>query len=98
MTKEEAMRLENRCDKIMSGYLDHSCTVSLALSGKLKIEFNDGDYVTWNMTHNDVHYVNYAGFYDDLLELIAKIKECIEDNLDIFNNLLWSYDHRNELE
>lgn len=98
MTKEEAMRLENRCDKIMSGYLGHSCTVSLALSGKLKIEFNDGDYVTWNMTHNDVYYINYSGFYDDLLELIRKIKECIEDNFDIFNNLLWSYDHRNELE
>lgn len=98
MTKEEAIRLENRCDKIMSGYLGKSCTVSMALSGKLKIVFDDGDYITWKMAVNDVDYVNYCGFYTDLVETIGKVKECIDDNRDIFNNLIWSYNHRNELE
>ena len=98
MTKKEAIKLENRCDKIMSGYLGKECTVSLALSGKLKTEFNDGDFVTWNMTTNQVDYVRYIGFYNDLVETVAKIKECLDDNRDIFMNLVWSYSHRDELE
>lgn len=98
MTKQEAAKLENRCDKIMSGYLGKECTVSMALSGKLKVEFNDGDFVTWNMEHNDVDYVRYIGFYDELTETVAKIKECLDDNRDIFMNLMWSYSHRSELE
>ena len=98
MTKEEALRLENRCDKIMSGYLGRSCTVSMALSGKLKVEFDDGDYITWNMSFNCPDYVNYAGFYTTLADDISAITECIDDNRDIFSNLIWSYEHRGELE
>lgn len=98
MTKQEALRLENRGDKIMSGYLGKECTVSLALTGKLKIEFNDGDYITWNMTCNDVDYVSYVGSYDYLVETISKVKECVEENRDIFELLIWSYEHRTELE
>jgi hypothetical protein len=98
MTKEEAIQLENRCDKIMSGYLDKSCTVSMALTGKLKVVFNDGDYITWNMAHNCADYVSFVGFCNDLIETISMIKECIEDNRDIFEQLLWSYNHPYELE
>lgn len=98
MTKEEALKLENRCDKIMSGYLGKSCTVSMALTGKLKIEFDDGDYITWSPIRNDVDYISYVGFYSDLVDKIAQIKECIDDNRDIFTDLMWSYNHRNELE
>ena len=98
MIKDEAIRLENRCDKIMSGYLGKLCTVSMALTGKLKIEFNDGDYITWNMTCNEVDYVSYVGFYDELAETIGEIRECIDDNRGIFDNLVWSYGHRRELE
>lgn len=98
MTKEEALKLENRCDKIMSGYLGRECTVSLALTGKLKVEFNDGDYITWSVLHNRVDYVSYIGFYYDLVDMIAQVKECINDNGDIFDKLIWSYEHRGELE
>lgn len=98
MTKAEAMKLENRCDKIMSGYLGEECTMSMALTGRLKVMFNDGDYITWSMKHNSVDYVHHVGFYDDLVERIAKIKECLDDNRDIFAQLLWSYEHVTELE
>lgn len=98
MTKEEASKLENRCDKIMSGYLGKECTVSMALTGKLKVCFNDGDYITWNVTTNNVDYVRFVGFYDELVENVGKIKECIDDNRDIFEKLLWSYSHQYELE
>lgn len=98
MTKKEAEVLENRGDKIMSGYLGKECIVSMALTGKLKIEFNDGDYITWNMTQNVPDYVSYTGCYVDLLEIFDKIKECIDQNRDIFELLMWSYTHRRELE
>lgn len=98
MTKTEALKLENRCDKIMSGYLGRTCTVSMALTGKLKVEFIDGDYITWNMTCNDVDYIRYTGFYDYLVDDIHIIQECIDDNRDIFEQLIWSYNHRGELE
>ena len=98
MTKQEAMKLENRCDKIMSGYLGKKCTVSMALTGKLKVEFNDGDYITCTTPCFGVDYVSFTGCYDDLVEKIKQVKECFEDNLDIFNQLLWTYHHRSELE
>lgn len=86
MTKAEAIKLEERCDKIMSGYLGKSCTVSMALSGKLKVEFDDGDYI------------NYFGFYSDLEDDINNIQGCISENYDIFEKLMRSYEHRGELE
>lgn len=98
MTKEEAIQLENRCDKIMSGYLGEECVVCLALSGRLKIMFNEGDYVTWNMNANNPAYINYRGFYRDLQKYVNSIKKCISDNFDIFDQLIYSYEHRKELE
>lgn len=98
MTKEEALKLENRCDKTMSGYLGRECTLAMALTGKLKIMFNDGDYITWNMTGNHVDYVSYIGFYSDLVDNVKMIQACVSDNYDIFNNLMWSYKHQTELE
>lgn len=98
MTKAEAIELENRCDKIMSGYLGKSCTVSMALSGKLKVEFDDGDYITWNVANNHVDYINYVGFYSHLEDDVNNIQGCISENYDIFKDLMWSYEHRRELE
>ena len=98
MTKAEAIKLEERCDKIMSGYLGKSCTVSMALSGKLKVEFDDGDYITWKLSGNHVDYINYFGFYSDLEDDINNIQGCISENYDIFEELMRSYEHRGELE
>lgn len=98
MTKEEAINLENRCDKVMSGYLGECCTVSMSLNGKLKIEFGYGEFITFDIGNNKVIYVSYSGYYSDLLELIPKITECVNENRDIFEKLIWSYGHRRELE
>ena len=99
MTKAEAQKLEKRCDKIMSGYLGEECTVCMALSGKLKIIFtNDESFVTLNNARNEADYINYTGFYSDLSEKISKVIECVSDNYDIFEYLIWSYENRTELE
>ena len=98
MTKGEAVTLANRCNKIMSGYLGRSCTVSLALTGALQIEFDDGNYITWTVTGINAPYVKWVGFHYRLNEDLAKIKECVDDNRDIFEKLIWSYEHWDELE
>ena len=42
MTKQEAIELENRCDKLMSAYLNTECSVALSLGGKFKVLFTRG--------------------------------------------------------
>jgi hypothetical protein len=97
MTKQEACKLETTCDALMSHYLKTDCEVSLALSGRLKISFDDG-YITINTKTGTVDYISYTGFYSDLQEYIDKIMLCLIEHTDVFNKLIWSYEHRRELE
>ena len=97
MTKQEACKLETTCDALMSHYLKTECEVSLALSGKLKISFDDG-FITVKAKEGLVDYVSYAGSYSNLLEYIEKIFLCLIEHDDTFEKLIWSYEHRRELE
>lgn len=97
MTKQEACKLETTCDALMSHYLKTECEVSMALSGKLKITFDDG-YITVKAKEGLVDYVSYVGFYSDLQEYINKIFLCLVEHNDTFEELIWSYEHRIELE
>ena len=58
MTKQEAIELENKCDELMSKYLQEECTVSMALTGKLKIEFGS-NYLTLDADKKVASYVKY---------------------------------------
>lgn len=97
MTKQEAIELENKCDKLMSKYLQEECTVSMALTGKLKIEFGS-NYFTLDMDEKVASYVKYCGCYDMLEWYIESAINCVDENKDIFRELLWSYEHITELE
>lgn len=97
MTKQEACKLETTCDALISHYLKTECEVSMALSGKLKITFDDG-YITVKAKEGLVDYVSYVGFYSDLQEYINKIFLCLVEHNDTFEELIWSYEHRSELE
>ena len=97
MTKQEAIELENKCDKLMSEYLKENCTISMALTGKLKVEF-DGNYITLDKKLGETCYVKYQGYYEDLTDIINKAFFCVEDNEDMFDKLIWSYEHIRELE
>lgn len=97
MTKEYALELEERCDKLMSEYLHDVCTVSMALTGRLKVEFN-GDFITLNKDYTDASYINFCGDYSDLKDCIDAIVKCVEANAALFNELMWSYSHISELE
>lgn len=98
MTKQEACKIEETCDALMSHYLKTECEVSMALTGKLKIYFDD-NYITVNRMRQElsVDYVRYVGFMDDLQEYINKAFLCLTEHSDTFNMLMWSYDHRREL-
>lgn len=97
MTKQEASEIENICDKLMSYYLKEECTMSMALTGRLKVEF-DGNFITINKPFGNVDYVRYVGYYSDLQEYIEKIQLCLQENKGIFDKLMWSYEHISELE
>lgn len=97
MTKQEAIKLENKCDKLMSEYLHTECTVSMALTGKLKVKFN-GDYITLDKDFNTASYINFTGFYYDLKDCIDAIVRCVEANRALFDELIWSYEHISSLE
>ena len=97
MTKKEAIELENKCDELMSEYLGEDCTVSMALSGRFKVKFGD-DYITLTKDIGTASYVKYHGYYSDLEEHINLIIKCIKENTDIFNKLIWSYEHIREIE
>lgn len=97
MTKQEAIELEERCDKLMSEYLDQDCSVSLALTGRLKIMFEDG-YITLGRDNKSASYVDFTGYYSDLEEYIDNIVRCVDDNKDVFDRLVWSYNNLSEIE
>ena len=45
MTKQQAIELENKCDELMTKYLEEPCVVSMSLSGRLKVSFGE-NYIT----------------------------------------------------
>ena len=97
MTKAEALELENKCDESMSKAIGEECTVSMALTGRLKVNFSE-NYLSLNKELNDISYIKFHGDYSDLLNYRYKILVCIEFNKKLFDKLIWSYDHKSELE
>lgn len=96
MIKQEAIELENKCDKLMSEYLNEDCTVSMAFSGRFKVQFGD-NYITLTKDISTASYVKFHGYYSDLEEYINSVIKCIKENTDIFNELIWSYEHMSEI-
>lgn len=97
MTKQEALELENKCDTLMSKYLHTSCVVSLALTGRFKVSF-EANYIILEKDNKTVSYIKFHGEYSELEEYINSIIKCIEDNKEVFDKLIWSYEHMNEIE
>lgn len=97
MTKQEALELENKCDTLMSKYLHINCIVSLSLIGRFKICFED-NYIILEKDNKTVSYIKFQGEYYELEEYISSIIRCIEDNKELFDKLIWSYEHMEEME
>lgn len=97
MTKTEAQALEDLCDRTISKALEEKAHVSYTLSGRLKISFGDNS-ITLNTDLKTIFYINFNGFYGDLLEHIEKIIKWAAENETKIKLLIWSYDNRRELE
>ena len=97
MTKIEALELEKKCDELMSAYLRTECSVSMALTGKLKVEFG-GVYITLTKDYSDASYINFTGFYFDLKDCIDAVIRCVNANKTLFDELMWSYENISSLE
>lgn len=63
--KSEAIKLEKESDKLFSDALGRGCTVSIALSGALKIAFEEC-YITVKPLSGTVDWIKWHGGYDDL--------------------------------
>lgn len=97
MTKKEALELENKCDILMSKYLHINCIVSLSLTGCFKICL-ENNYIILEKDNKTVSYIKFQGEYYELEEYISSIIRCIEDNKELFEKLIWSYKHIEEVE
>lgn len=97
MTKKEACDIERSCEELLYRYLNRPCSVSLALTGKLKISFDD-NFITLNDDYETVDFIKFFGWNGHLQDTIDTVKTCIKDNKELFNTLIWSYEHIRELE
>ena len=101
MTKSEAIELQTKIEKELSIRLGESCEVSLALSGGLKVFLVESDgYIIFDHQYplEEVSYVRWDWYFDALLEAIEVIKDYFKGRGEEIYQLIWSYEHRRELE
>lgn len=101
MTKSEAIELQTKIEKELSTRLGESCEVSLALSGGLKMSLIESDgYIIFDHRYplEEVSYVRWNWYFDALLEAIEVIKDYFKEHGEEIYKLIWSYEHRRELE
>lgn len=97
MTNIEAIELENKCDELMTKAIGEECSISMAMTGRLKVNFGD-NYISLTKDFRGASYVKFHGYYVDLSDYITNACMCIADNKELFDKLIWSYENRNELE
>ena len=98
MTKQEAIDLENKADELMTEALGENAMVSLALSEYLRVMYDDGNIICINRDGRYVGWVKYSGFKEDLEDDSNKILKVVRENQELFQQLIWSYENRGELE
>ena len=91
MTKTQAIALEALCEKRLKEHLGEDCTVSLALTGRLRIDFN-GHTLTFNKDLSP-DYISFDGNFSDIDNYIEDIQDCIKKYKSDFDRLLWSYEN-----
>lgn len=97
MTKTEAIALEVLCEKLISKAISTSAEISMNLTGRLKVRF-DENFIVLNDDLDGVSYINFCGYYSSLLMYIDEILCCVIDHKEKFKKLLWSYENRRELQ
>lgn len=91
LSKEECIALEKKLDKLLERYIGDYTEVSLALTNKLKVQFDYDQFITLFDDLSSVAYVKYEGDYSHLKYCIRQTLACIQDNKELFEKLLKSY-------
>lgn len=91
MTKQEAINLESECEKLLSDALGRECTVSMVLTGNLKVEFGENCVSISKYDFFTPDYIGFHGSRGYLEEAIGKIQKVFSENKDKFRLLLASY-------
>lgn len=97
MTREEARALELTCEKLLFDATGENCSVSMALSGHLRIQFGENNMTISKHDLFTVEWMNYNGDFTVLLDEIDVIQKTIQENNKLFKRLMWSYEHIREL-
>lgn len=101
MTKSEAIELQTKIEKELSIRLGESCEVSLFLNGGLKMSLVESDgCIVFDHQYplEEVSFVRWNWYFDALLEAIEVIKDYFKEHGEEIYKLIWSYEHRRELE
>lgn len=96
MTKNEALGIQTRCENILSNKLGFRCELCMALNGRLQVRF-DSYFINISSELDHIHYISFSGYYDELVDYCEDILSCVEQNRELFEKLIWSYDHHLEL-
>lgn len=92
LNTKEKCELEQKCDNLLKQALGEYCEISMALTSKLKVTFDDGfSYVTINNDFNSICYIKYTGDYSNLKYTIRQILACVKKHENDFRLLLESY-------
>ena len=97
MTEKHAMALEALMEKRLKLATEKDIEISMALTGRLKIDF-DGCYINLNRKDFTIDYMRYTGSFHDFTELHGIICRTLEAYREDVDELIWSYDNRNELK
>ena len=97
MTKQEAIDLETLCEAYLKEEFNCDLNISMNLTGRLKLEYDD-NFIVIDKDFSRITYINYTGNYEDLIDDCNKFIKCVNEYKERFQQLVWSYEHINELE
>lgn len=98
MTKKEALELETKCDNLLTKATGYTCSVSQALGGNLRIQFEENNITINKYDLDTPEWVHYMGDYSELQSIISRVRVAIRKNKELFEKLMWSYANIRELE
>ena len=96
MKKNEAIALEALTEKRLKSAIERDVTVSMALSGNLKVDFDDG-YICFRPDSFAAENLSYTGDYVSLMLYVDNIRRSFVANQDDIKRLIWSYENRTKL-
>ena len=97
MTKQQALELEKRCEKLLSDRLGSDVTLSISVRGDLVVR-SSINWISVSLPSYAVAWVHFDGFYGDLVRYVNDVIDVIRKNANDFVELLWAYKLKEKLD